>query len=70
MYLIFPWIDIPVHFLGGAAIGYSFILLLRHIQTFNLINEINFIIKIIFVFTLVITSAVIWEFSADYLLLL
>ena len=61
IYEIFPWFDIPMHFAGGFAVGYSYFLILNFLQEKNYL-KINSIIKIIFIFSLVSLTAVFWEF--------
>ena len=58
VFVVYPWIDIPMHFIGGAAIGFSFILLFSFFEKQNLIK-----IKSKDLFVLLIVSLV--SFSAD-----
>ncbi|MBI4116725.1 hypothetical protein HY449_03190 [Candidatus Pacearchaeota archaeon] len=57
----FPWLDIPMHFLGGIAVGYSFFLTLNYLQ-----ERENFqnkkIYTAVFGIALVSLIAVFWEF--------
>jgi len=39
LYTKFLWIDIPLHFLGGFSIAYSFILILRKLDKEIVINN-------------------------------
>ena len=61
VYLIFPWIDIPMHFFGGISVGYLFFMSLKYFQSKKYF-ELNSLSRIIFVFALVSTIAVFWEF--------
>lgn len=61
IYEVFPWFDIPMHFLGGMAVSITYFLILGYLQKKNYLR-INSIIKIIFVFALVSLTAVFWEF--------
>ena len=69
IYEVFPWFDIPMHFLGGMAVSITYFLILGYLQKENYLR-INSSIKIIFVFALVSLTAVFWEFfefSLEYL---
>ena len=70
-YLLFPWIDIPMHFLGGLSMAYSLFLALTDLQTHRMISRLDRSMEFILVFGLVGTIAVFWElgeFSMDQLL--
>ena len=54
-------LDIPMHFLGGGAIAYSCILVLRKVKDKVIINHSFF--EILIIVSLVGLSAVLWEFS-------
>ncbi len=54
------WLDIPVHFLGGASIAYGFILVLRKVKEKVVIKDRFF--EILIITSLVGLIAVIWEF--------
>ena len=60
-YELFPWFDIPMHFLGGIAVGYSYFLILQYLQRKNYLR-INSIIRVVFIFALVSLTAMFWEF--------
>lgn len=62
-YIVFPWIDIPVHFLGGLSMAYSLFLAITSLQEHGMISRLDKIIELVLVFTLVATIAVFWEFS-------
>ena len=65
-YEVFPWFDIPMHFLGGIAVGYSYFLILNFLQEKNYL-KINSIVRIIFVLALVALTAVSWELFEFFL---
>ena len=70
VYQILPWFDILEHVLGGFVIAHSFILSLKFFQKKKLVDEMNNIVKAIFIFTLVSTAAVFWEigeFTIDFI---
>ena len=68
IYYVLPWIDIPMHFVGGASIapaGGSFLALL---QKQGLINDLPFWLRSLFLMSFVGLAAVsweLWEFSID-----
>jgi hypothetical protein len=64
-YQLFPWVDIPMHLLGGAAIAHTFILIFNHWQTKNLIQIKSRPVKIFLIISTVALFAnfyEIWEF--------
>ena len=61
------WIDIPIHFLGGASIGYTFTSLLQIAKRKKLLGKTHNAILLILVTSLVSLIAVFWEL-AEYLL--
>ena len=62
IYDFYPWIDIPIHFIGGFVIAYSFVLILNFWKEKNLIKINNKLIYILFIVALVSLIAVFWEF--------
>jgi|SRR3989338_1283881 len=68
LYRTIFWIDIPMHFLGGMALGYSLSLFLRIIQNNGHLGKTHEIIFFGLVVSLVALAAVTWElleFSLD-----
>ena len=60
IYTLYGWADIPMHFIGGASIAYSFILVFRKCK-----DEIQIkdkLVKVIILLALVGLSAILWEF--------
>jgi len=62
-YKRYPWLDIPMHVLGGAFIAYSFNLAITYFQERKLLSEFNILTRSFFLFALTSTAAVIWEFG-------
>jgi len=58
----FPWVDIPIHFLGGVSVGYMFVLFLRFFKEENLIEIKNKLVFVLLVVCAVSFIAVLWEF--------
>lgn len=62
-YILFPSLDIPMHYLGGLSMGYSSFLALAFLQQHKIISPLDKAVAWVFVFTLVTTIAVFWEFA-------
>lgn len=62
-YILVPWIDIPMHYLGGLSMAYSMFLSLAFLKKEGIITPLNSIIELTLTFTLVATIAVFWEFA-------
>lgn len=68
LYNRFPFMDIPTHFMGGAAITYFFRSAIRNLKLF--FGELPPPIQIVFAFTCTGTTIILWEFyenAFDYL---
>ena len=59
-YYIYPWLDIPMHFLGGAAIAFSFLCVLNKCKDEIIIKDK--LVKVNIIVSLVTLTAVLWEF--------
>ncbi len=59
-YLTFPNLDIPTHFLGGAAMAYFFLAAIEHSQ--HLLGAIPRAIQALLALGLTTLVAVLWEF--------
>jgi len=69
LYDRFPPLDIPVHFMGGAAITYFFRGAIRNLQ--NFLGELSALVQTIFAFTCTGTTIIFWELyenAFDFLL--
>jgi len=68
LYLSFPWLDVPMHLIGGASIGVSASLLLRYQwerPDWTRVNRFFFLWNI----GMVSFAAIVWEFyefTSDY----
>ncbi|MHC4546523.1 MAG: hypothetical protein ACYTDW_18990 [Planctomycetota bacterium] len=58
-----PWLDIPMHVLGGVFITYSFSLAMTYFQERKILSELNVLSRSVFLFALTSTATVIWEFG-------
>jgi len=69
VYEVLPWLDIPMHVLGGIFIANSFSLAITYVQEKGFISDLNVLTRSVFLFTLTATAAVIWElgeFTLDF----
>ncbi len=63
LYSLLPWIDIPMHYLGGLSMGYSLFSALMVLQQRRVIHPVDKVIVLLLTFTMVATIAVFWEFA-------
>jgi hypothetical protein len=63
LYKAHPWIDIPMHVLGGVFIAYSFSLAVTYFQQRKILSELNVLSGCVFLFALTSLATVIWEFG-------
>ena len=63
LYALLPWIDIPMHYLGGLSVAYSLFRALTVLQEHRIIHPLDKAIALLLTFTLVATIAVFWEFA-------
>jgi len=61
LYSSFPWLDIPLHFIGGFAVGSMFFFFLKYFESHKFLR-LNKLFLIIFVVSLVALTTVVWEF--------
>ena len=69
LFRMFPYIDIPTHFMGGVAITYFYRSAIRNSQSFA--GDIPLPIQVLFAFACTGTTTVLWEFYeniVDYFL--
>ena len=60
LFVLFPPLDIPTHFLGGVAITYFYRVAIRNVQ--RRVGEIPFPVQVLFAFTCTGTTTIFWEF--------
>lgn len=68
IYYALPWIDIPMHFLGGASIALAGLSFLAFLQAKGFLNTVPFLLHTLFIMSFVGFAAVsweLWEFSMD-----
>ena len=69
LYSMFPWLDIPMHFIGGVSIGVSASLLLRYQQERSSCGQVNRFFCFFWIIGIVSLMATLWEFyefTSDY----
>ena len=64
LYDLYPFLDIPTHFMGGVTITYLYRCAIRNSQSF--LGEIPFPIQVVFAFTCTGTTTVLWEFYENF----
>lgn len=74
LYWLFPWFDIPMHFLGGFLLVVIYFWINTKVEILNLkLNKLpKWLINLIFALSFVILIGVLWEFYeflSDYYLL-
>jgi hypothetical protein len=62
-YLILPWLDIPMHFLGGVAIGYFYRASLRNPAAADVLGQLSSFAQKLLIIAAVGATTVIWEFA-------
>src|SRR3989338_6886137 len=68
LYVALKWIDMPMHFLGGASIAMAGMSFLAFLKARGFVNELPFLIRTFFLISFVGLAAVsweLWEFSLD-----
>ena len=66
-YNYFSWLDIPMHFLGGAIVAYTATLFLKHLKKDHQIEIYEKWISLIVIVSFVALIAVFWEFLEFFL---
>lgn len=61
VYDYYPWLDIPIHFIGGFAIAFTFFFIFKYLQEKSLLI-LPKVARIMFVVSLVTFTAVLFEF--------
>ena len=60
LFKMFPFIDMPTHFMGGVTITYFYRVAIRNSQKF--LGDIPLSVQILLAFTATGTTTVLWEF--------
>jgi len=62
LYVIFPDLDIPAHFVGGLSIAYTSTRILSYLEKEKRIATLNPGLFLVLIFSLTGTATVLWEF--------
>lgn len=63
LYLLFPNLDIPFHYIGGFSIGHTSIQILSYLEKEEITPRLNRAIFMVLILSLTATAAVFWEFA-------
>ncbi len=66
-YDLFPWIDIPMHFIGGLSISYTIVLFFNFFEERKFMEIRKEFLYFIFIVSSVALVAVLWEFYEFFL---
>ena len=61
-YMLYPWIDVPMHFIGGISIAFTVVLFLKFFIEKKWIQIRSKFLFVLFVVALVLLIAVFYEF--------
>ncbi|MEK6800311.1 MAG: hypothetical protein AABY05_00090 [Nanoarchaeota archaeon] len=61
-YTFYPWLDIPMHFLGGLSVYLTYSMLFEWMKKKGEVGKMNELIFFLFMISLVVLTAVLWEF--------
>jgi hypothetical protein len=62
-YVLFPPLDIPMHFFGGVAIAYFFAACVRALLAGSVSEDLRPLVVALLIFTLTSSATVFWEFA-------
>ena len=62
LYAAYPWIDMPMHYMGGVSIAYTVSSGLTYLQEKKILLPLDRFIHPFLTLTTTVTTAVIWEF--------
>src|SRR3569832_2211651 len=62
LYMRFPNLDIPAHFVGGFSIAYTSTQILSYLEKEKVIATLNPGLSLVLIFSLTGTATVLWEF--------
>ena len=63
LYILFPNLDIPFHYLGGLAIAYTSAQILSYLEKEKISTPLNKVVFLVLLFSLTATATVFWEFA-------
>jgi len=63
LYIIFPNLDIPFHYIGGLSIAYTSAQILAYLEKEKISTILNKAVFLVLIFSLTATATVFWEFA-------
>ena len=63
LYMIFPNLDIPFHYMGGLSIAYTSAQILSYLDKEKITSTLNRVVFMVLLLALTATAAVFWEFA-------
>jgi len=63
LYIIFPNLDIPFHYIGGLSIAYTSAQILAYLEKEKISTTLNKAVFLVLIFSLTATATVFWEFA-------
>jgi len=63
LYMIFPDLDIPFHYIGGLSIAYTSVQILSYLEKEKISTKLNKVLFLVLIFSLTATATVLWEFA-------
>jgi len=63
LYMIFPDLDIPFHYIGGLSIAYTSVQILSYLEKEKISTTLNKVVFLVLIFSLTTTATVFWEFA-------
>jgi len=63
LYIIFPNLDIPFHYIGGLSIAYTSAQILAYLEKEKISTTLNKAVFLVLIFSLTAIATVFWEFA-------
>jgi hypothetical protein len=63
LFMIFPDLDIPFHYIGGLSIAYASVQILSYLEKETISTRLNKVLFLVLIFSLTATATVFWEFA-------
>lgn len=63
LYMIFPDLDIPFHYIGGLSIAHTSVQILSYLEKEKISTTLNKVVLLVLIFSLTATATVFWEFA-------
>ena len=63
LYIVFPNMDIPFHYIGGLSIACTSAQILSYLEKERITTSLNRVVFMVLIFSLTATATVFWEFA-------